>query len=121
MRRLLQAVAVAVAGLLVVQPALAAFACTTPSHCAMSVSEMGPECLMARSLAAGDCSSDCCEHKLPVASQNWTTLAKPRTQGVHYISIAAAPDTESAFATPRPEPLPLSSPPLYVLHRVFRI
>jgi hypothetical protein len=123
MKRLLQIVATVVAGLLVVQPALAELACTAAMQCSMGMSATGTACPMGRPLAAGDCSQDCCGHMLPAANPSWAMLAKPKVQSVPacFTSVVAVAGTESGRAAISLEPVVFSSPPRYLLLQVFRI
>lgn len=123
MKRLLQTVAVLVASVLAVQPALAALACSAESRCPMAMSEMGPDCPMAHSLEAANCSPDCCDHSTLGASQSWVTLSRPKNHAVDPAPAAGI----VVFSTPAvgrgilPDPATQSSPPRYILHQVFRI
>lgn len=84
---------------------------------------MSADCLMASSMAASDCPQNCCAHGLaqaiapPVAAEKLSlpaTTPAPALAGITPPADAAAPLQD--VATPLTE-----SPPLYLLHRVFRI
>lgn len=109
-------------------PASAAVGCvlgnsTMGTSCPMGMTGMDADCPMSHVLATGDCSQDCYNRTAPIALLVNAVPVKPEL-------IAAAPHmAELAVPTPvegnsRLEVLPsivASSPPRYILLRVFRI
>ena len=129
MKRLAQLAAILVIGLLAVQPAFSgqpcSFGATQPCvpGCPEAMNGMGPDCAMARGMAASACPLSCC-----VRSPLTALVAFESSQRLE-IPVAAVP-----FALPLLGPVPgrvpslypplvvrASSPPPYLLNRVFRI
>ena len=124
MKRLAQFVAIIAVALLAVQPAAEALTCATVKHCAMGMSVgMGPTCSMARVQVLGDCLPGCCAHSRPAASTAWAAPAKPKVPAIAFVFIAVNEGKAHRWdiaGSPKNLMAP-SSPPLFVLHRVFRI
>jgi hypothetical protein len=123
MKKLLQTVAAVLAGLLAVQPAMAALACPAHSGCSMATSQMGPNCPMQRSQAASDCTPECCDHFAPAASPNWPTLAKPKTpaEPATLARTVTAVVPQAGGGRVLADAAEATSLPRYILYRVFRI
>jgi hypothetical protein len=122
MKRLFQTVSAFVVGSLLMQPAFAGV-CTAVERCGMMAERMGPDCPMDTSLPAANCSSDCCHPSLPTASLSWSIAAEPiaRVASPLFASAVSAVGSGTVPAGPRRAPDILSSPPRYILLRVFRI
>jgi hypothetical protein len=127
MRRAFQFAAAILALSVAVQPLAAAAACemASPASCPLgkSMSEMSPDCPMAQQMGDTVCMQDCCNHAVPRTAAPAVASAKRRVGTV----IAVTATAVTAPATPRPRaaigsPAPVSSsPPHYILYRVFRI
>jgi hypothetical protein len=128
MRRAFQFAAAILALSLAVQPlATAACGMASPASCplgmSMGMSQMSPDCPMAQQMGDTVCMQDCCNHAVPRTAAPAVAPAKRRVGTV----IAVTATAVAAPATPRPRPAigspaPVSSsPPHYILYRVFRI
>jgi hypothetical protein len=131
MRRAFQFAAAILALSVAVQPLATAATCemASPASCplgmsmSMSMSEMSPDCPMAQQMGDTVCMQDCCNHAVPRTAAPAVAPAKRRVGTV----IAVTATAVAAPATPRPRPAigspaPVSSsPPHYILYRVFRI
>ena len=128
MKRQVQIFATLLIGLLTAGPALAAVACTLnrmvrATSCPMGLAGMSVDCPMSHILEATDCWQHCCNRTLPQAVAIPGFPAKPRllaiTPGVALLTAPPATETDSS---PRSTPLRVAtSPPRYILLRVFRI
>jgi hypothetical protein len=129
MKRRIQFVALLVAGLLAVQPALAALPCIqgTPvacvAGCPMNAAGMGPDCHMAGKTAAGNCPQSCCSQALP---RVLAPLAAPKQ--LHPSTLVspsalsfAVSGIEPSLAVLKPISVWAASPSHYLLNRAFRI
>jgi len=123
MKKRLQIAAVMLAGLLAAQPSIAALACQANAGCSMGMSEMGPNCPMTRSQAADACTPGCCDHAAAALSREWATLAKPEALAQNAVlSCARESGPPMMFSGSVGScSLAASSPPRYILYRVFRI
>jgi hypothetical protein len=126
MKRQFQVFAMLLTALLAVGPALAAVACTV-DNMAMGAScpmaEMSASCPMSQDLATTDCSQDCCN-----GSQAQLVVFPGVPVKQKGLAIAPQFDYLTAVATATPDSTSqivtfpvVSSPPLHVLLRVFRI
>ncbi len=126
MKRVSQFAAVIMVLLLGVQPALAGVACARigamRTACPMCIGAMGADCPMAHAVAA-DCTTNCCNQTILKAVVLPAAPAKPRSAATN-AWMSTAVDLQAA-AVPRSGCLPpataSSSPPRYLLSRVFRI
>jgi hypothetical protein len=128
MKRPVQTFATLLIGLLTAGPALAAAACTLNSmamatSCPREMAGLSADCPMSHVLEATDCRQDCCNRTLPQAVAIPGFPAKPRflavTPDVALLTALPAAETDSS---PQSTPLRVaSSPPRYILLRVFRI
>jgi hypothetical protein len=121
MKKLFQLLTAFAISLLAAQPALAALSCETAVRCTMGASETGASCPMAPAL--GECSTDCCAQSLLPADQSWAATAKSRALDADHAIVVdvVARHAESATASLPFDPVDVSSPPRFILHRVFRI
>jgi hypothetical protein len=125
-RRLLKITAILVIGILTARPVLSSLACTVrmvascAPHCPMEMSAMGAECPMSGMIGTPQncCSLNVVVAVLPRAAQPKTKAALlslvPAALGA--ASVSAQPFTTPVSSSPR-----ASSPPRYVVNRVFRI
>lgn len=126
MKRVFQFAAMVVVLLLAAQPALAGVACATGgmarAACPMGMSEMGSDCPMAYGLAA-DCTRDCCDRTTTKAVVLPAAPIKPRTLVASaVVSTAVEPPISAVLRADWLAPMAVSSsPPHYLLNRVFRI
>jgi hypothetical protein len=136
MKRLLQFVALFVAILLAVQPALAALPCaegTTANGacdpgCAMAttsapMSQMASDCGMAPQISSNGCEQSCCASSLVQSANQSATGEKSKagsTQQFIAVPVLFASATSVFTAAPRVDPVS-SAPARYILLQVFRI
>jgi len=129
MSKRLQIVALVVAAVFGLQPALAALSCPMNAvapcapACGMDMSQMGMDCPMPHQAAGTGCVRDCCQSGVPPAVAHVSSGSKPRTIRTLF-SIAAGDKllAESAAHAPVPaESLAAASPPRHILFQVFRI
>jgi hypothetical protein len=129
MKRLTQLATVAVIALLVVTPALASLPCTSglraacAGDCPMMMNGMGTDCPMAGRETAGGCSPNCCA---AAASQVAVFAVTPKklklASGVSTpVVIGEAVAQEQSAAIDSQTETRATSPPHYLLNRVFRI
>lgn len=123
MKALLKCAAVVLVSLLTMQPLLPGLHCITrmghSSACPMGMPMMGPDCPMLHGDSL-DCGTNCCPRESPAAL---LAFGKQQTLDLHgAVSMALE------FALPPSAPnirihaeVPSHSPPLYIVHRVFRI
>lgn len=123
MKRLAPYAALLVNALLAVQPALAATVCSSAAPvpcapgCPMSMGSTAPDCPM----TSGACPSGCCAVAVPQAvaplalPERLTTPAHAAL--LHTLPLLAATSPRRAVRSAAP----FVSPPLYLLHQVFRI
>lgn len=129
MIQLTKIVSVVVVGLLAVAPVLAGLPCAASVHpaCAaegpMAMSGMGADCPMAGQMAAGGCPQDCCASAI---AQAVTLVAAP--ERLRLVAAASPPVVAAEVAVHGRAPTVFaetearaSSPPPYLLNRVFRI
>lgn len=128
MKRFIQFAAVLTIALMAGSPVAEALACSTlmgegTGACTMGMSEMGTDCPMAQPMAAGGCAQECCNHALPLVPAPLLIPVKPRIASPsQFIAlILASPDAEQAAIAKSTGPSPSTSPPRYILNRVFRI
>lgn len=128
MKRAFQIAAAILMLVLPVRPALADATCrmgmaTSQAACPMGMDEMGPDCPMAQHMAQDACAQDCCNHALPQTAVIPGTSAKPRSSAAAPTMTCASgsPEAQAPFA-PSSTPIAAgSSPPRYILYRIFRI
>jgi len=92
--------------------------------CPMEMGEMGPRCPMADLVAADKCAPECCNLTLPKLFAEMVTPAKPNSGSLHAAAAEPIPDTAAARNRTAAwffETAATSSPPRYILNRVFRI
>src|SRR5579863_10524392 len=128
MKRQFQIFAVLLTVLLAGGPSLTAAACTLDhvamgASCPMGMAEMGADCPMGQSLATADCSQDCCNRAQSPAVVVPGVPVKPTV-----LAIALHFERLTAMSTAKTDSTPelassrvASSPPLHVLHCLFRI
>jgi hypothetical protein len=89
----------------------------------MTQSNMGPDCPMARQMAANDCPQGCCTHAVPQGLAIVTALDHARLvlRAQLAVSLIQADAPVAAFAVRPPLTVPINSPPRYILNQVFRI
>ena len=128
MKRLAQFAALLGMALLALQPALAALPCAVgaPAPCApgcpMTMSDMGADCPMPASMVAGACPGSCCTMRATQPVGQLALLPRP-TGASHATPVSRELTPQEATADPgiARSADPFVSPPLYLLHRVFRI
>lgn len=128
MKRLLQLAAVLVVTLLAGLPTAEALTCPLRVGAAsatypLGMSETGANCPHSPEAAANECLRDCCNCGLPKLVGPIAVRAKQR-QGVpvQFVGLVALhADAERAVAGAPHGPIVSSSPPRYILNRVFRI
>jgi hypothetical protein len=127
MKRQFQLFALLLTALLAGGPSLAAAACALNNlamgaDCPMGMAEMGADCPMAQDLTTADCSQDCCNRAQSQAVVIPGIPVRPKllVATLHFALLAELPRVETASI--ESEPLRVSSsPPRYILLRVFRI
>lgn len=127
MKRATQILSVLLVLILGTGPAWAALGCASDpgmgSACPMGASAMDADCPMAHSLAGPDCSRDCCELQTPTADVLNALTSKPSPVKA-LPAVAAVPVAFAVEGASHPVvmlDLAGSSPPRYILLRVFRI
>jgi hypothetical protein len=91
--------------------------------CPMGMSAMDPDCPMSHAIAAADCTQDCCNRTAPVATVLSGIPVKPKLVAAA-LPMASLTVPTAAEGYRRSDILPAyaaSSPPRYILLRVFRI
>jgi hypothetical protein len=128
MRRLAQFAALLVIGILMGQPVAEALECSRqmcamPSACPMEMSAMPPDCPMTQPMPSVECVPSCCGHARPQpAGLNNAPMEPVKVQAVLLpAAILTEPSVEAAAAVVQPVPIVSSSPPRFLLNRVFRI
>jgi hypothetical protein len=124
MKRIFQYAAVAVMGMVALQPALAGVLCTAPAGpCPMAITDTGPSCGMP-SQPEGNGSG--ASAQVRVTTRSSASVALPATR--KDIALAAAETPGEILPLPSaapfvgvPAPGRANSPPIYLLDRVFRI
>ena len=128
MKRAFQIVGILLVLLLAAGPASAALGCTLSgpamdSSCPMDMDGMSADCPMSHALATVDCSHDCCDRTAPIALVvNGIPVKSKFVASIPQISSLTVPS--EAEENSHFEGLPsfaASSPPRYILLRVFRI
>ncbi|HEY2468046.1 MAG TPA: hypothetical protein VGI45_09410 [Terracidiphilus sp.] len=128
MKRLIQIFAVTLIGLLTAGPAWAAVSCALDNSamgasCPMGMAHMDADCPMSHAMAMMDCSQDCCNRTLPQALVLPGIPLKSKilapAQGMFTLSVAQT--TETRANSEPVSPRVSTSPPRYLLLRVFRI
>jgi hypothetical protein len=122
MKRTLQLVAVLVMGLLAGAPVLAGVRCVMSaagmaSACPMDMSNMGSDCPMPR-MDVLACVSDCCAQQAPAVTAKQLVAEKASPATAMPLPTPAVKVVWAGVLLRVPE---TSSPPVYVLNRVFRI
>lgn len=89
----------------------------------MAMSGMGADCPMASQAATEACAPDCCAAALPQTIAVLAAAEKRQLNGPAPAlrPFVAAAGAEAAPLRQAPLAAPAASPPLYLLHRVFRI
>ena len=127
MKRIVQFAAVVVVSLLAGLPFAEVLTCPLSAEavsavCPMGINEASADCPMAQ-LAANECLRDCCNCGLPklvgpIAVSVQAKLGVP----VQFVGLAASGgEAQRAMPAAPDEPTVSSSPPRYILNRVFRI
>jgi hypothetical protein len=122
MRRGLQLVALLVIGFLAVGPVFAGVRCVmsaadAASACPMDMSNMGSDCPMPR-MDVLACVSDCCARQAPAVTAKQWIAEKAAPVAAMPVLPATVKLVWNGALLHVPE---TSSPPVYVLNRVFRI
>jgi hypothetical protein len=128
MKHMAQFAAVVVVALLVGFPAAQVLTCplrasTISADCPLGVNTAAPECPMSHQVAANECLRDCCNCGLPklVGPTAGPLHLKPGTP-VQFVALDASGRDAAHGAAATPDvPTVTSSPPRYILNRVFRI
>jgi hypothetical protein len=128
MKRLVQFAATCVIALLAGLPVGAGLTCAMHmvadgSTCPMGMSGMGPDCPMAQEMGAAGCAQDCCNAHMAVVATPAAVRVKPKLAS-RAESMALIPLEATAAKTAATElagPPRSSTPPRYILNRVFRI
>lgn len=91
--------------------------------CPMSMSAAHADCPMEQQAAANKCLLDCCNCGLPkLAGPIVVTVQGKQGIPVLFVALdASGRDAERAVAAASDVPIVSSSPPRYILNRVFRI
>jgi len=128
MKRIVQLAAVVVVTLLAGLPTAEALTCplranAAASGCSMSMGTMSTDCPFAQGMAANECLRDCCNCGLPkLLGPIAVRVNQKQGLPVQFVALVAlSADSQSAGATRPDEPVLSSSPPRYLLYRVFRI
>lgn len=128
MKQLFQIAGVLLIVLLGAGPASAAVGCAAQnsamdSSCPMGMAGMGADCPMSHSLAALDCSEDCCNLTAPVAQVVNAVPVKPKLIAAAQPMLArtVATEVEGISRPGLSKSVAANSPPRYILLRVFRI
>jgi len=125
---MVQFAAVVVMALLAGLPAAQVLTCplraeAAAAACPMGMSEASANCPMAPGMIANECLRDCCNCGLQKLSGPATVRVHPKPAvPVQFRALAelTAESDRAAWAA-KDVPVPSSSPPKYILHRVFRI
>lgn len=98
-------------------------AAAVSAACPMGVAETSANCPMAHLIPADECLRDCCNCGLPKLVGPIAVPVYPKPgMPVQFVALAAlSADAERAVAIAPDGPLVSSSPPRYILNRVFRI
>jgi len=129
MKRAFQIAGILLIILLGAGPASAAVGCVLGSSamgpsCPMGMTAMDADCPMSHALAAGDCSQDCCNRTAPIAQVVNAVPVKPKYAAANLqMAVLAVPTVvEGRYSRPAVFlSFAASSPPRYILLRVFRI
>jgi hypothetical protein len=131
MKKVLQIVAVALAAVLIAQPAIAGLTCgmtvspvaACAPACGMAMSQMGAHCPMPHHGTDTGCLQDCCRNGWPQAVVQSASKAKPKAARTGYLQTAPnpAPTGLAAFAAPLREEIAAAGPARHILLQVFRI
>jgi hypothetical protein len=124
MKRLVQFAAVALVGLVGAQPALAGLLCAAPAAaCPMAMTDMGPDCPMSGAMAAAECPLTAYLHAIPQSVASVAATGRPKAEPPASAHGAAPvmPLAHRTLVALNATAAEASSPPLYILHRVFRI
>jgi hypothetical protein len=128
MKRLVQFTAVLVVTLLAGMPTAEALTCplramADSAICPAGMTNSSANCPIAQAAAANECLRDCCNCGLPKLIGPIAVRVSPK-QGVtvQFVGLHTLhANTGGAIATKPDEPVLSSSPPRYILNRVFRI
>jgi len=124
MKRFFQSVAVAIIGVVAMQPGLAGLLCAAPTApCPMVISDMGPNCGGVSKADLDGSRPAVSVHAIP---RSMASVALPATRkavgfAVPNAPVEALPATPSASFVRAPAPARAESPPIYLRNRVFRI
>ena len=124
MKRLFQFMAIAMAGLVAAQPALAGLLCAAPvSACPVAMTDMGPGCPMAGRMAADNCPLTAYLRAMPQSLASVASPARPKVESPAgaQSSTFVLPTVVGSRLASGAAAAEASSPPLYLLNRVFRI
>ena len=120
----LRPVAVAILGLVAMQPALAGLFCSAPAApCPMAITDVGPHC---GGVSPSDVDGSRPATRVHAVPRTMASVALPATRKV--LALAAAEEPVEALPAPQPistlrdrwEPT-AESPPIYLRNCVFRI
>ncbi len=89
----------------------------------MAQSNMGPDCPMARQMAANHCPQGCCPHAVPQALAIVAALdhARLNLRAQSILPQLAVAASHAAFAFHPSFTVTINSPPRYILNQDFRI
>jgi hypothetical protein len=128
MKRLLQIVlrpvAVAVIGLVAMQPALACLMCRVPAApCPMTITDVSPHC---GAVSKADLDGSRHATSVRATSQSMASVAAPATRKTLVLAVADAPESAMPARAALTfvgglTPARAESPPIYLRNRVFRI
>lgn len=128
MKRMVQFAVVVVVTVLAGLPTAEALTCplraaAKSAACPTGMIETSADCPMARLMAADECLRDCCNCGLPKLVGPVAVPVYPKPgMPVQFVALAALnAGAEHAVATTFDGPMVSSSPPRYILNRVFRI
>jgi hypothetical protein len=124
MKRLLQPVAVALMGLVAIQPAAAGFFCGAPAApCPLAITDMGPHC---GALSKADLEGSRQTAQVRAIPRTMASVALPATRKALAVAVVDAPvealpvPAAAAFVDAQTDAR-AKSPPIYIRNRVFRI
>jgi hypothetical protein len=89
----------------------------------MGVAGMDVDCPMSHTLAAADCSQDCCNQAAPIALAQNGIPVKPKLllPMLHMANLEVPIAAEENSCPEILPPVAANSPPRYILLRVFRV
>jgi hypothetical protein len=127
MKKLLHPVTAIVIALLTIVPGLEAWWCSSviaqsAAVCPMAVPVMASACPLTHPIAALDCPMDCCRHRAPDHVTQWAAPVKPRQPGlrIEFVPAVTPRTARPSTGLDQPGAASASSPPRFILFRVFR-